>query len=64
MCGMDQTTAEYLISVLAMNDGRYDISARIISEILASRSASRRIKDKARDVKEELVRKIRERNAQ
>ena len=60
MCGMDETTAEYLIAVLAMNDGRYDISARLISQILASRSTNRRIKDKARDVKEELVKKIKE----
>mgnify|MGYP002509801802 CR=1 FL=1 len=63
MCGMDQTTAEYLIAVLAMNDGRYDISSRIISEILASRTANRRIKDRARDVKDELIRKIREQSA-
>lgn len=60
MCGMDQTTAEYLIAVLAMNDGRFDISARIISELLASRTANRRIKDRARDVKEQLIIKIRE----
>lgn len=63
MCGMDQTTAEYLIAVLAMNDGRYEISSRLISELLTSRTVNRRIKDKARDVKEELIRKIRERNA-
>lgn len=60
MCGMDQTTAEYLIAVLAMYDGRYEISSRLISEILASRSTNRRIKDKARDVKEQLIKEIRE----
>lgn len=63
MCGMDQTTAEYLISVLAMNDGRFEISSRIISDLLTSRSTNRRIKDKARDVKEELVKRIREQKA-
>lgn len=60
MCGMDQTTGEYLIAVLAMYDGRYDISSRLISEILMSRSTNRRIKDKARDVKDELIKRIRE----
>ncbi len=62
MCGMDQTTAEYLIAVLAMNDGRYEISSRIISDLLTSRTTNRRIKDKARDVKEQLIKKIREQN--
>ena len=64
MCGMDQTTAEYLIAVLAMNDGRFDISSRIISDILASRSTSRRIKERARDIKELLIQKIKEQKAQ
>jgi len=63
ICGMEQTTAEYLIAVLAMNDGRYDISSRLISGILASRTTNRRIKDKARDVKEELVKRIKEQKA-
>ena len=44
MCGMDETTTTYLIADLARRIGKY--------EVLTSRSASDRIKDKARDIKE------------
>lgn len=63
MCGMDETTVEYLIAVLAMNFEQYDIASRIISNILVSASATSRMKDKARDVKEVLIAKIKEKNA-
>lgn len=63
MCGMDESTVEYLVAVLAMNFDQFDISSRIISNILTSASATPRMKDKARDVKEVLVAKIKEKNA-
>ncbi len=62
MCGMDETTVEYLIAVLAMEFDQCDISSRIISSILASPTASSRMKDKARDVKEQLLVKMKEKN--
>ena len=63
MCGMDELTVEYLIAVLAMEFEQYEISGRLITNIIVSPSANNRIKDKARDVKEILVEKIREKNA-
>lgn len=63
MCGMDEITVDYLISVLAMEAEQYDVASKLISSILASPSASPRIKDKARDVKEELAARIKEKNA-
>ena len=62
ICGMDETTIEYLIAVLAMEFEQYDVSSRIISSILTSPSAAPRIKDKARDVKDILVARIKEKN--
>ncbi len=56
MCGMDESTVDYLIGSLALNQGHYDVSAKMIAALLASPSASPRIKDKARDLKEEVVR--------
>ena len=52
MCGMDETTTTYLIADLARRIGKYEESSRWVSKVLTSRSASDRIKDKARDIKE------------
>ncbi|MBD5464763.1 MAG: DUF2225 domain-containing protein [Lachnospiraceae bacterium] len=60
MCGMDEVTVDYLISVIAMRFEQFDISSRLIANILASHTASPRMKDKARDIKEMLVKQIRE----
>lgn len=60
MCGMDEVTVDHLISVIAMRFEQFDISSRLIAGILASHTASPRMKDKARDIKEMLVKQIRE----
>lgn len=58
ICGMDEETVDYLIAVLAMQFGKYDISSKLISNILVSKDANSRMKDKARDVKEILMERI------
>lgn len=55
VCGMDEITVDYLISVLAYHLGQYDVSSKLISGILTSNVANNRMKDKARDLKELLV---------
>ncbi len=60
MCGMDETTVEYLVAVLSMEFDQCDIASRIIGTILTSPTASSRIKDKAREVKEQLLVKMKE----
>lgn len=57
--GMDELTTEYLFAALAYKTCRYPAAARSISNIILSRSASSRIKDKARMLKEEIIQKIR-----
>ena len=63
MCGMDEPTVDYLISVTAMRFEQYDVASRLITGILTSPGANPRMKDKARDVKEMLMKKIKEKNA-
>ena len=63
MCGMDETTVDYLIAVTAMRFEKYDLSNRLISGILTSPTANPRMKDKARTIKEMLVKKVKEKNA-
>lgn len=60
MCGMDETTLDYLLARLAMHFEQDDLASRMISNILSSRTANARIKDKARDVKEELLKRKQE----
>lgn len=55
ICGMDENTVDYLIAVLAFDFGKYDISSKLVASILTSPSAGVRMKDKARELKDELL---------
>lgn len=64
MCGMDETTMDYLIAVLALECEQYDLSLKVLSGVIASREANARVKEKARDVREVLRERMKEkRNA-
>ena len=58
MCGMDEMTVNYLIGVLAFKTGHMDVASKMIATILQSNGASPRIKDKARDLKDEVLKAI------
>ena len=55
IAGMDSTTLDYLLAQLAFHEKDYANCSRMVSGILTSPSANARIKDKAREIKEELV---------
>ena len=55
MCGMDEITVDYLIAVLATRFHKYDVASRMVASILTSPSASARTKDKARDLKDQIL---------
>ena len=59
----DEPTVDYLIAVLSMRFEQYDVSSRLVAGILVNPSANPRMKDKARMIKEMLVKKIKEKNA-
>lgn len=59
MCGMDETTVMYLVGELARRVGKYEEAGRWISQVLISKTASERLKDRARNVKE-LISKTKE----
>ena len=58
MCGMDESTVDYLMANLADMTAHYDVASKLIAKILASPSATPRIKDKTRDLKEEILKKL------
>lgn len=55
MCGMDEMTVDYLLAVLAKHFRKYDVASKMVATILTSASANSRIKDKARDLKDEIL---------
>lgn len=55
ICGMDEHTVDYLLAQLYFHFKKYDLSARLVSELLTSRSVSNHIKDKARNLKEQIL---------
>ena len=57
IAGMDSTTLDYLIAALAFETEQYDIASKMISELLMSRTANSRIKDKARALKDMMAEK-------
>ena len=54
IAGMDPTTLDYLMAALAVETGDKELASKMISEILTSRTANSRIKDKARTLKDML----------
>ena len=60
ICGMDELTVDYLIAVLSMEFEHYDMAAKLLSGILVSQAANKRIKDRARDLKDDLRKKMKE----
>ena len=56
VCGnMDQYTVEYIISVLYFKNGEYDKSLRLLSNIMVAAGARNSIKDKARVIKDKIM---------
>nr|WP_297705622.1 DUF2225 domain-containing protein [uncultured Butyrivibrio sp.] len=55
IAGMDASTLDYLVAALAVETEQYDIASKMISELLTSRVANSRIKDKARLLKEMMA---------
>ena len=58
ICGMDTSTVDYLLATMAFHFKQYDIASKSISNVITSVNAGRKIKDKARDLKDEILNEI------
>lgn len=56
MCGMDESTVEFLLATLALRFRQFDVASKLISKLLVSPNCNSRTKDKVRDLKDELLR--------
>lgn len=58
ICGMDIHTMDYLMACLALNFRQFSYASKSVGSILASKTADRRIKDKALDLKTYILEQI------
>ena len=58
MCGMEESTVNILLANMAFKLEKYDASSKLVSAILASRVASRSVKDRAMTLKEEIIKQL------
>jgi len=60
MCGMDQSTVDYIIASLATRFNQFDIATKLVSELILSKSVNTRQKDRAKELRDVLMKKIKE----
>ena len=60
ICGMDEHTVNYLVASMAYKLGHMDVASKLVSAILVSRTAGRTVKDRAYDLKEQIIEKLHE----
>ena len=55
IAGMDEITIDYLLAVLSARFEKYDVAQKLIAGILLNRTANNRIKDRTRDLKDQVL---------
>ena len=58
ICGMDQSTMDYLLATMSFHFKKYDIASKSLASVLTSASASRKMKDKALLLKDDIIAEI------
>lgn len=55
MCGMDEMTVDYLLAALGVRFKDYETASKLVAQILSTSGANARTKDKARELKDEII---------
>lgn len=58
ICGMDTVTVDYLVAVLAVRFKDYGVATKLLSAVITAPGANMRIKDRARDMKDQVMREL------
>ena len=58
ICGMNTVTFDYLLAVLAVHFKEYDMAGRLLGAVLMSSGANARIKDRAREIKNQIAQEM------
>lgn len=56
ICGMNTVTLDYLVAVLAVRFKDYEVATKLLSAVITAPGANARIKDRARELKEQIIR--------
>lgn len=59
IAGLNQPTLEYILAYMAFYFGKLEVSAKLIGSVLTTSSASRNVKDRALELKDEIIKIIR-----
>lgn len=62
MCGMDEVTIDYLLAVMGVRFKEYETASKLVAKIITAPGVNARIKDKARELKEEILLELRKTN--
>ena len=58
MCGMEESTINLLVASMAFQLKKYDIASRFVSLVLTSHAAGRSAKERAMDMKENIIKQL------
>lgn len=58
MCGMEESTINLLVGSMASRLKKYDVASRFVSLVLTSHAAGRSAKERAMDLKEEIIKQL------
>ena len=58
ICGMDNITIDYLMGALAYECGEIETAARMVGLVLQNSGATKRMKDMARELKDDIIRQL------
>lgn len=60
ICGMDEMTLDSLLAALAVEVGDLDNARRLVENVITSRTANKRMKDNARNIREIIAERMKE----
>ena len=52
ICGMDEATFDYLLADLAAKLGKFDIAGKMATNVIVSRTANAKLKERARNLRD------------
>lgn len=58
ICGMDTSTMDFLLATMAHHFKKYDVASKSLSNVITSVNAGSKIKDKARELKEQILNEL------
>ena len=58
VCGMDESTFEYLLADLAARLEKYDLAVKFATNVITTRQANTKLKEKARDLRDRVKSKL------